>query len=122
MNAVSVSYAVAGPEEDVETMELPNKSESGEQQEFTEDGLSEDTNYTIVATAANASGEESKRAYRTVRTDVSPVVEITSVEPESDQTRVSVKIANAVQYAWSCVESGRKHLQERLFQKSQLLT
>ena len=106
MNAVSVSYAVAGPEEDVETMELPNRSEGGEQQEFTEDGLSEDTNYTIVATATNASGEESKRAYKTVRIDIEPTVEITSVEPESDQARVSVKIANAVQYAWSCVESG----------------
>ena len=97
MNAVSVSYAVAGPEEDVETMELPNRSESGEQQEFTGDGLSEDTNYTIVATATNASGEESKRAYKTVRTDIEPTVEITSVEPESNQARVSVKIANAVQ-------------------------
>ena len=106
MNAVSVSYAVAGPEEDVETMELPNRSEGGEQQEFTEDGLSEDTNYTIVATATNASGEESKRAYRTVKTDISPVVEILSVVPESGQASVTVSTENAAQFAWAYSEKG----------------
>ena len=117
MNAVSVSYAVAGPEEDVETMELPNKSEGGEEQEFTEEGLSEDTNYTIVATATNASGEESARSYVTVRTETEPVIEITGITPSSDQATVTVNVEKAAQFAWAYSEKGGEMPERTDFRK-----
>lgn len=117
MNAVSVSYAVADPDEDVESMELLNKSESGEEQEFTEEDLLEDTNYTIVATATNASGEESARSYLTVKTETEPVIEITGIVPSSDQASVTVSVANAAQFAWAYSEKGSGAPEKETFRK-----
>ncbi len=116
VNAVSVSYAVASPEEDVETIELINKTD-GSEQELSEEDLEENTNYTVVATATNAAGEESARAYKTIKTTVEPAVEIVSVEPSHDQARVVLSVNGATQYAWAYTEAGAGEPERSVFSK-----
>ena len=106
MNAASVRYAVAGPGEDAETVELSKETEGVPEQEFTEESLEPGTNYTVVASATNEAGEESERAYLTARTDIEPVIEVTEIVPESDQAKVTVSVGEAVQFAWACTEKG----------------
>ena len=106
MNAASVRYAVAGPGEDAETVELSKEAEGVPEQEITEGSLEPGTNYTVVASATNEAGEESERAYLTARTDIEPVIEVAEIVPESDQAKVTVSVGEAVQFAWACTEKG----------------
>lgn len=106
MNAVQCSYALVRQGEDAETAALDKKTEDGKEQEITETGLESNSNYTIAAAAVNQSGEESDRAFLTVRTETEPVIEIKSIEPGSDQAKVTVNVSEAVRFAWSYSEKG----------------
>lgn len=106
VNAVSMKYAVASGSSDVQTVELTEAVESGEETEITVDGLTENTSYTVVAVAVNASGEESERTFATFKTEQEPVVEILGVEAEYNQAKVSIKLTNAAQYGYAMVTKG----------------
>lgn len=106
VNAVSMKYAVASGSSDVQTVELTEAVESGEETEITVDGLTENTSYTVVAVAVNASGEESERAFATFKTEQEPVVEILSIDAEYNQAKVSIRLTNAAKYGYALVTKG----------------
>lgn len=98
VNAVSVSYEIAESTADIETMELTNKAD-GTEQTVTKDGLSENTNYTIIATATNSEGEESARVYEPIKTQIEPVITIDNIQSEYNQAYVTISTENAVSYS-----------------------
>lgn len=106
VNAVSYSYAVVESTAKPDEAELTEKVENGESGEYTVEGLKENTSYTVVAAAVNASGDESKRAYGTFKTEQEPVVTIESITPDSKQVSVVISAVNADTYAYAAVVKG----------------
>lgn len=99
INAVTMAYAVVESTEELETVELTNKVDNGNEQDFTVENLSPNTNYTIIATATTSAGEESARSYEPIKTQIEPVITIDNIQPEYNQAYVTISTENAVSYS-----------------------
>lgn len=115
LNAVSVSWIVAESSSELETVELTEKTEGGSEQELEKDGLSENTNYTIVAAASNAAGKQSARVYESFKTELEPIVTIAGIETEYNQAHVSITGENALMYAYAAVKKGEPQPETETF-------
>lgn len=119
LNAVSVEWTVAESSSDLEAAELTEKAEGGQEQELSEDGLSENTNYTIIAEAVNAAGNRSGRVFESFKTETEPVVSISSIEAEYNQAHVSIVSENAAKYAYAAVKKGEPEPEKGNFMERQ---
>ena len=117
LNAASMKYSVEETSVDAETVELKNTVDNGEEQEITVDGLAEDSRYFIIAVAVNASGEESERAFETIRTELEPKVTIGEITAESNQARVALSYENVAEYAYAVAKKGDPEPEEGSYSK-----
>lgn len=113
VNAVSYGYAVAERTE-ATSAEL-TIVENGEEKEYEVTGLKESTAYSIVASAVNASGEESERVYVPFKTEVMPVVTFGEVQAEVFQAKVTVTVSNAKTLHYALAKKGEGEPSEDKF-------
>lgn len=100
VNAESCSWTVVESSSDLENVEL-KKEDIKEEKEITVEDLKENTSYSVVALATNASGEDSKRAYLSAKTETEPVVTIKSIVPEAKQVAITLEMTNVMKYAYA---------------------
>ncbi len=120
LNAVSMSYIVTESSAELETVELSEKIESGSQQKVTKDGLAENTNYTIVAAAANSEGAVSERVYYPFKTSVTPVISIESIVADVRSASVTVKASNSMSFSYACAVKGEPQPEDSRFRNENL--
>lgn len=106
LNAARYGYACV-PTAEAETCEL-NEVGDGEVAEYEIKDLVPASNYTIVAQAFSASGEESKRVYRAFRTEVDPYVELGEVTVSDVDANVAIVTENVQKLYYTLVKSGEQ--------------
>lgn len=99
-NAVSVTYAVFPSDAasgDYQTVQVQGSSPLS----ITEDGLSENTEYTVSAYGINADGKAGVKAEETAVTSAAPSVRIEISEKTSSSVKFVISPLNAVSVEWT---------------------
>ena len=105
LNAIRYAYTIVETSSEIETVPLDKIIDQDSESEFEETGLKENTNYSIIAAASNAEGEESERTYMSVLTEIEPVITISEIQPSFNQAIVSLYSDNASGYGYAAESS-----------------
>ena len=115
LNAIRYAYTIVETSSEIETVPLDKIIDQDSESEFEETGLKENTNYSIIAAATNAEGEESERTYMSVLTEIEPVITVSEIQPSFNQAIVSLYSDNASGYGYAAVEKGKEMPQRSSF-------
>ena len=115
LNAIRYAYTIVETSSEIETVPLDKIIDQDSESEFEETGLKENTNYSIIAAATNAEGEESERTYMSVLTEIEPVITVSEIQPSFNQALVSIYSDNASGYGYAAVEKGKEMPQRSSF-------